>query len=93
MTDSPWHVYILECAGNRLYTGIAKDVEARFDAHVKGTGAKFTRGFRPQRIVYTEAFEDRGAASRAETAIKRLSATQKRDLIREADQRNDPEND
>jgi predicted GIY-YIG superfamily endonuclease len=26
-----------------LYTGIAKDVEARFEAHVKGAGAIFTR--------------------------------------------------
>ena len=38
-----WWLYVLECHRGVLYTGIAKDVDARFAAHLSGTGAKFTR--------------------------------------------------
>ncbi|MBA4208314.1 MAG: hypothetical protein C0454_02170 [Parvibaculum sp.] len=77
-----WHLYILECAGGRLYTGIARDVEARFRAHAAGKGAKFTRSYRPERVVYTRPFESRADALREEHAIKKLSAEAKRELIR-----------
>ena len=46
-----WWFYVLECQGGVLYTGIAKDVDARFEAHVNGTGAIFTRLNRPVRIL------------------------------------------
>jgi len=32
-SDDPWFVYMLRCADGSLYTGIAKDVEARFAWH------------------------------------------------------------
>ena len=38
------------CRG-RLYTGITLDLEARFKAHMAGKGAKFTRSYKPERIV------------------------------------------
>ena len=37
--------------GGVLYTGIAKDVDPRFAAHLNGTGAIFTRLNRPLRIM------------------------------------------
>ncbi|MBX3504580.1 MAG: GIY-YIG nuclease family protein [Parvibaculum sp.] len=77
-----WHLYILECAGGRLYTGIARDVEARFRAHAAGKGAKFTRSYRPERIVFIRPFESRADALREEHAVKKLSAAAKRELIR-----------
>ncbi len=46
-----WWLYLLECHGGVLYTGIAKDVDARFAAHLNGTGAIFTRLNRPLRIL------------------------------------------
>ncbi|MBL1234248.1 MAG: GIY-YIG nuclease family protein [Rhodobiaceae bacterium] len=76
-----WYLYILECAGKRLYTGIAVDVDARFHAHVSGKGARFTKAFKPKRIAYTETHADRSAASSAEHAMKKLSADQKWALI------------
>lgn len=76
-----WHLYILECEGGRLYTGITTDVAARFASHLAGRGAKFTRAFKPLRIAYTEPYEDRAAASRAEARIKALSAAEKQRLV------------
>jgi len=76
-TDTAWWVYIIECRGKRLYTGISNNVEARFEAHCAGRGARFTRAFPPERVVATAEFAGRSEASRAESAIKRLPATRK----------------
>ncbi len=77
-----WHLYILECAGGRLYTGITLDLEARFRAHSAGKGAKFTRSYKPRRIVFVRRYGSRAEAQREEYALKRLSAAAKRELIR-----------
>jgi putative endonuclease len=72
-----WWLYVLECRGGVLYTGIAKDVEARFAAHVKGAGAKFTRLNRPLRILARVSMTTRGEALRAEYALKQASRADK----------------
>jgi predicted GIY-YIG superfamily endonuclease len=41
-----WWLYLLECRDGRTYAGIATDVAARFAAHSRGKGAKFTRSNR-----------------------------------------------
>lgn len=76
----PWYLYMLECAGGRLYTGITVDMEARYKAHAEGRGAKFTRSYPPSRVVLMRSFANRSEASRAEHAIKKLSASEKRKL-------------
>jgi len=72
-----WWLYVLECRGGVLYTGIAKDVDARFAAHVKGTGAMFTRSNKPVRILAKVAMATRGEALRAEYALKQMPRAEK----------------
>ena len=72
-----WWVYDLECERGVLYTGVARDVDARFQAHAKGTGAKFTRVNRPLRILAKALVATRGDALRAEYAFKQLSRADK----------------
>src|SRR5918994_2803327 len=72
-----WWLYVLECTGGVLYTGIAKDVDARFEAHVKGTGAIFTRLNRPVRILSKAIMATKGEALRAEYAFKQVSRADK----------------
>jgi putative endonuclease len=72
-----WWLYVLECHGGVLYTGIAKNVEARFAAHVKGIGAMFTRLNRPVRILGKVAMITKGEALRVEYALKQLSRADK----------------
>ena len=67
-----WWLYVLLCAGDRLYIGIAKDVDARFARHCAGKGAYYTRLNAPVRILAREPHPSRGAALRAECALKRL---------------------
>lgn len=78
-----WSVYLLSCADGSLYTGIAKDVNARVAQHNRGVGAKYTRGRLPVKLLFVEAVGDQGDALRREYAIKRLSKAQKLRLIRE----------
>lgn len=79
MTD--WYVYILRCADDSLYTGIARELSARLALHNAGKGAKYTRGRGPVSVVYTERAASRSAALQREHAIKRLPAAAKRALV------------
>ncbi|MBK8972521.1 MAG: GIY-YIG nuclease family protein [Hahellaceae bacterium] len=75
--ESSWFVYLLLCHNNHYYCGIAKDVQARFEAHKAGKGAKYTRSNPPLCIVAQRAYPDRATASRAEYAIKKLPRDKK----------------
>lgn len=79
----PWFVYVLRCKGERLYCGIAKDVDARFAEHAAGKGAKFTRAFAPEAVVATMPCESRSAALRIEAGFKRLPKAQKLAWLKE----------
>lgn len=74
-------VYILQCGDDTLYTGITTDVERRFKEHQNGTGAKYTRGRSPLKIVYREPCPDKSTALRREYAIKQLPRAKKLELI------------
>jgi putative endonuclease len=76
-----WFIYIVQCADDSLYTGIARDVAARIECHNKGLGARYTRSRLPVRLVHAELAADRGEAQRREYEIKRLPARAKRRLI------------
>lgn len=83
-----WYVYIVRCADDSLYTGIAKDVRRRVDEHNdSGTlGARYTRGRQPVKLVYHEAVDSRSAAAQREQQIRRLSRGEKQLLIDNAKQ-------
>lgn len=76
-----WSVYIVRCADQTLYTGIARDLSQRIAQHNAGTGAAYTRARRPVILVHQETAPDRGAALRREAAIKRLPVAAKRALV------------
>jgi putative endonuclease len=76
-----FYVYILQCSDGSYYTGYTKDLDERTKQHENGTGAKYTRTHKPQRVAYVEIFGTRSAAMKRERAIKKLSHQQKLDLI------------
>ena len=67
----PWVLYLIECAGERLYAGITNDLAARFAAHCAGRGARFTKAFAPLRVVAASQLPSRSLALKAEHALKR----------------------
>lgn len=76
--------YIVECADGSLYTGWTNDLDKRMERHNSGTGAKYTRGRRPVRLVYYEAYATKQEAMKREAAIKRLGRAEKLKLIGQA---------
>ena len=80
----PWFLYLIECEDKSIYTGIAVDVAARYAAHLKGTGARYTRAHRPKKLLAVVEFASRSAASQAEYRIKQMSAREKREFTRKA---------
>jgi len=68
---------MLRCAGDRIYTGYAVDVEARFEQHKSGKGAKFTKAFPPECILRKFELNSYEEALRLEARIKKLPRPQK----------------
>lgn len=81
--NTKWHVYIVRCADDTFYTGIARDVSRRVDEHngKGGPGARYTRARRPVTLVYQETAAGRSEAGQREYAIKQLCRGDKLALI------------
>lgn len=77
MKRRAWFVYMLECRGGRIYTGIAVDVAARFEKHKSGRGAAYTRMHPPRRILAVKRCKDRSEALKTEYALKQLQPVAK----------------
>src|SRR5262245_52627411 len=75
-----WSVYIVRCADETLYTGVAKDVEKRLAAHNAGRGAAYTRARRPVRLLHREDGLTRSQALVREAAIKAYPRSRKEEL-------------
>ena len=76
-----WSVYILRCRDGTLYTGVTVNLEARLEAHQRGTAAKYTRSRRPVAVASEERQPDRSSAQKREAALRRLGRTGKLALI------------
>ena len=79
-----YYVYIVKCADETLYTGIATELDRRIVEHNESDkGAKYTRVRRPVSLVYSEEYPDRSAASKREYEIKKkMSRAEKLELIK-----------
>lgn len=76
-----WHVYIILCSDDTLYTGITTDLQRRFAQHASGRGAKYFRGRKPVQVVYLESGHTHSSATTREAAIKNLARADKLSLI------------
>jgi len=72
-----WILYLLECESGAYYTGITTDLERRFNEHLAGVGARYTRANAPRKVMAIKQFLTRSDASRAEAFVKRLPKLKK----------------
>ncbi len=77
-----WTVYILRCGDGSLYTGIAKDVQARVKQHREGRGANYTRTRLPVELLYQQEGLTHSKALIREAKIKAMSRSMKEEIIR-----------
>ncbi len=76
-----WHLYIIRCADNSLYTGITTDVARRVGEHNLKTGCNYTRARTPVELVYQESHPTRSSALKREIRIKQWPRAKKLELI------------
>ena len=74
-------VYILSCRDGSLYTGAAKDLEARLRQHEAGRASRYTRARLPVRLVWSCRVRTWSRALREEWRIKRLPRSEKEKLV------------
>lgn len=76
-----WFTYILLCVDGSFYTGSTNNVEKRFEDHLEGDGARYTKSHKPVKIIYQEKFKSKSEALKREAEIKKLSRKEKQNLI------------
>jgi len=85
-----WAVYILRCGDGSLYTGIAKDVQARVKQHSEGRGATYTRTRLPVTLLYRREGLTHSEALIQEAQIKAMSRSKKNEIILKNDLGSNP---
>ena len=81
MSDA-WYVYILRCADNSLYTGVATDVKRRLEEHNNGK-SRYTANRGPWKMVYLEKMPDKRTALIRERQLKRCNSNYIKWLIKQ----------
>ena len=78
-----YSVYLIDCDGRRLYTGIATDVRRRWREHLglRAGGARFTRAGGRLDLVYQVEAGTRAEAARLEALIKQLGRRRKLEIV------------
>ena len=78
-----YYVYILFCADKTMYTGITTDLERRVAEHNSSPkGAKYTKGRRPVKVIYTAKLPDKSSALREEIRIKKMTRKEKLEMVK-----------
>lgn len=82
MNEDKHFVYILLTDKNTLYCGYTDNIKKRFQAHLAGKGAKYTKAFKPVKILWQKEFSTKSEALKEEYRIKHhLTRKQKMKLI------------
>ena len=80
--NKKYYVYIILTVNNKLYCGYTDILEKRFNLHMEGKGAKYTKANKPLKIVYTKEFDTKQEAQKEEYRIKQLTRKEKEKLIK-----------
>lgn len=82
MSNEKHFVYILLTESQTLYCGYTDNVERRFQMHLEGKGAKYTKANKPVKILWQKEFATKSEALKEEYRIKhKLSREEKLRLI------------
>ena len=79
--DKKYYTYLILTVDNTLYCGYTDDPEKRFEKHKAGLAAKYTRAHKPLKMVYVKEFDTKSEALKEERRIKKISRSQKEELV------------
>ena len=74
-----YYTYMIRCIDNSIYTGITNNIEERFNKHISGTGAKYTKSHKAEKIEAVWRSKDKSLVCKLEYQIKQLDKSQKED--------------
>ena len=76
-----YYLYMLRCEDGSIYTGIAKDYLKRYEEHLSGKGAKYTRAHKVVKIERVFLCDSRSIACSLENKLKKFKKIKKEDII------------
>lgn len=76
------YVYIIECINGSYYAGYTIDIARRYQEHQAGSAkCKYTRAFPPKKLLAVWGFDNKSDALRFELKIKKMTRSQKKELL------------
>ncbi len=76
-----YYTYMVRCVDNTIYTGMTNNLEERFNKHLTGNGAKYTKSHVPNQIEAAWKSSDKSLACKLEYQLKHLTKQQKEAII------------
>lgn len=76
-----YYTYMIRCKDNSLYTGMTNNIENRMRKHISGTGAKYTKSHKAEKVEVIWRSKDKSLACKLEYQLKQLEKRQKEELI------------
>jgi putative endonuclease len=83
MNQQKHHLYILVCHDDTLYTGTTDNLSETLEDHKAGL-TPYVASRLPCCLIYTETHQSKWEAYKRENKIRRMSQSQKLQLIRKA---------
>lgn len=77
-----YYTYMIRCKDNSIYTGMTNNIEDRFNKHILGDGAKYTKTHIPEKIEAVWRSKTKSLACKLEYQLKHLTKNQKEDVIK-----------
>lgn len=76
-----FYTYMLRCKDNSIYTGMTNNIQKRFNKHLTGEGAKYTKSHQPEKLEVVWKSKNKSLACKLEYHLKHLTKQQKEELI------------
>jgi len=76
---------MLRCEDNSIYTGTAKDYLKRYEEHLSGKGAKYTKAHKVVNIERVFLCDSRSTACSLESELKKYTKKKKESVISKPD--------
>ena len=81
-----YYLYMLRSENGSIYTGTAKDYLKRYEEHLKGKGAKYTKAHKVIKIERVFLCDSRSIACSLESEIKKYIKKKKEAVISNPDE-------
>ena len=76
-----YYTYMIRCEDNSIYTGMTNNIDERFNKHLEGKGAKYTKTHIPKKLEAAWSSKEKSLACKLEYLLKQLTKSQKEDII------------